>query len=137
MDAIETGSDRIVVFVHGPEACRCCPDCGALSNRVHSRYQRRLFDLPSHGRVVELRLQARRLRCVSANCSRRIFAEPLPVEVARRSGRRTSRLDRLVHNLGIASCAARRRPRLDLSMPSASTSGRGDGASATAPFCAT
>jgi hypothetical protein len=46
VDAIETGSDRMVVFVHGPEACRCCPDCGALSNRVHSRYQRRLLDLP-------------------------------------------------------------------------------------------
>jgi hypothetical protein len=52
--------------------------------------------------VVELRLQARRLRCLAANCSRRTFAEPLPVEVAWRSGQRTSRLDGPVHHLGIA-----------------------------------
>lgn len=102
VDAIETESDSIVVFVRGPEARRCCPACGGPSNRVHSRYQRRLLDLPSHGRVVELRLQARRLRCLAVNCQRRTFAEPLPVEVARRSGRRTSRFDGLVQQLGIA-----------------------------------
>lgn len=102
VDEIETKSDRIVVSVHGPEACCCCPACGEPSNRVHSRYQRRLLDLPSHGRAVELRLRARRLRCLAANCPRRTFAEPLPLELARRSGRRTSRLDGLVQHLGIA-----------------------------------
>lgn len=102
VDAIETGADRVVIFVHAPEAFHCCPACGEPSNRVHSRYQRRLLDLPSHGRVVELRLQVRRLRCLAVSCPRQTFAEPLPVEVARRSGRRTSRLDGLVQHLGIA-----------------------------------
>ena len=32
------------------------------SSRVHSRYTRRLLDLPSHGRMVELRVAARRFR---------------------------------------------------------------------------
>ena len=65
-------------------------------NRLHSRYERRLLDLPSHGRAVELLLQLRRLRCLAAGCPRQTFAEPLPLEVARRSGRRTARLDGLV-----------------------------------------
>ena len=68
VDAIETGADRVVIFVRAPEAFRCCPACGEPSNRVHSRYQRRLLDLPSHGRVVELRLQVRRLRCLAISC---------------------------------------------------------------------
>ena len=101
-DAIKTASDRVVIFVHAPEASRCCPVCGEPSNRMDSRYQRRLLHLPSHGRAVELLLQVRRLRCLAASCPRQTFAEPLPIEFARRSGRRTSRQDGLVQYLGIA-----------------------------------
>ena len=75
VDQIEVGPDRVVILVHAAEAMRCCPACGAPSNRVHSRYERRLLDLPSHGRIVELRLQVRRLRCLAASCPRRTFAE--------------------------------------------------------------
>jgi transposase len=102
VEAIETGPDRVVIFVPLPEACCCCPACGVPSNRVHSRYRRRRLDLPAHGRVGELRLQVRRLRCLPISCPRQTFAEPLPIAVARRSGRRTSRLDGLVQHLGIA-----------------------------------
>jgi transposase len=102
VDAIEPVADRVVILVHAPEAPRPCPACGEPTNRLHSRYERRLLDLPSHGRAVELLLQLRRLRCLAAGCSRQTFAEPLPTEVARRSGRRTARLDGLVGHLGVA-----------------------------------
>jgi transposase len=102
VDAIEPGTDRLVILAHAPEAPRPCPACGVPTNRLHSRYERRLLDLPSHGRVVELHLQLRRLRCMTAGCTRRTFAEPLPAEVARRSGRRTARLDGLIGHLGVA-----------------------------------
>ncbi|WP_080579354.1 transposase family protein [Sinorhizobium fredii] len=58
----------------------CCPCCGLRTCRVHSHYQRQLADLPWHGRVVEVRLQARRLRCVNPDCLGRIFTERLIVQ---------------------------------------------------------
>jgi hypothetical protein len=76
--------------------------CGEPTNWLLSRYERRLLDLPSHGHAVELLLQMRRLRCLAAGCARQPFAEPLPTEVARRSGRRTARLDGIVGHLGVA-----------------------------------
>lgn len=102
VDVIEPVADRIVILVHAVEAPRPCPACGESSNRLHSRYARRLLDLPSHGRAVELHLQLRRLRCLAAGCPRQTFVEPLLPEVARRSGRRTARLDGLVGHLGVA-----------------------------------
>ena len=62
----------------------------------------RLLDLPSHGRVVQMCIVVRRFRCVEPSCGRRIFAEPLGDAVAGRSARRTSRLETIVHHLGVA-----------------------------------
>jgi transposase len=75
---------------------------GRQSEQVHSRYERRLLDLPSHGRAVQMRVAARRFRCAEPSCPRRIFAEPLGDAVASRSARRTSRLEAIVHHLGVA-----------------------------------
>ncbi|WP_456664841.1 transposase family protein [Bradyrhizobium sp. LB13.1] len=49
-----------------------CPGCGASSGRIHSRYQRCLTDLPLAGRPVRLVVVARRFRCFTVMCSRRI-----------------------------------------------------------------
>ncbi len=40
-----------------------CPDCGVLTARMHSRYERKPSDLPLSGRAVRLRLTVRRFRC--------------------------------------------------------------------------
>ena len=60
------------------------------------------LDLPSHGRAVQMRVTVRRFRCAEPGCRRRIFAERLGDAVAGRSARRTSRLELIVHHLGIA-----------------------------------
>nr|WP_271567000.1 transposase family protein [Bradyrhizobium sp. CCBAU 11386] len=62
-------------------AVSLCPCCGGQTGRVHSHYERRLADLPWQGRVVEIRLQARRFRCANPQCPRRIFTERLPATV--------------------------------------------------------
>jgi transposase len=49
-----------------------------------------------------VRVAVRRFRCADTRCRRRIFAEPLGDAVAQRSARRTSRLEAIVHHLGIA-----------------------------------
>jgi transposase len=79
-----------------------CPDCGAISAHVHSRYQRRLADLPLAGRVVHMSLTARRFRCMTASCRRRIFTERFGDDILAPHARRTARLDVLVHHLALA-----------------------------------
>ena len=55
-----------------------CPRCRSDTPRVHSRYTRRLDDLPCLGRPVRLQLAVRRFVCPQPDCPRRIFAERLP-----------------------------------------------------------
>jgi transposase len=55
-----------------------CPLCGYDTPRVHSRYTRRLDDLPCLGRCVRLQVAVRRFACPRPDCPRRIFTERLP-----------------------------------------------------------
>ena len=102
IDTMVTETDRIAIAAHPSAPDAACPDCGTTSAQVHSRYERRLLDLPSHGRSVHLRVQVRRFRCGNRDCQRRIFGEPLPDGTAPRGARRTSRLEAIVHHLGVA-----------------------------------
>ena len=102
IDDVEIGADRVVITARCRAAASTCPDCGRQSRRVHSRYVRRLLDLPSHGRAVQLKVAIRRFRCAEPGCPRRIFAERLGDTVAGRSARRTFRLEAIVHHLGVA-----------------------------------
>lgn len=71
--AIET--DTVTVHVETSDCAAMCPDCGRESNRVHSRYSRRIVDLPSRGRQVVIQLSARRFRCPASDCRRQVFCE--------------------------------------------------------------
>ena len=66
-------ADKIVLVAQSKNNTSCCPRCGCASHRIHSRYVRRLSDLPRHGRVVEIRLHARRFRYGNHQCSQQIF----------------------------------------------------------------
>ena len=78
-----------------------CPQCGRPSRQVHSRYRRRLADLPAHGREVRILLTVRRFRCRTKHCRAEIFAERFPPEVTLPRARRTARLQGLVRYLGL------------------------------------
>jgi len=69
------GLVRISVSAGGPEGK--CARCGAVSSRVHSRYERRLDDAPAGGRRVMIRLLVRRFFCLSACCPARTLAEQI------------------------------------------------------------
>jgi transposase len=79
-----------------------CPGCGAVSARIHSRYRRRLTDLPIANRSVRIVILARRFHCDAVLCGRRIFAERFDKNVLAPWARRTARLDQIVHCLGLA-----------------------------------
>ena len=78
-----------------------CPRCGTSTKKVHSRYVRRLADLPWHGVPVVVRLQTRRFFCVGPGCQRKVFTEPLPGTVAR-YGRRSCRSGEALRCLTLA-----------------------------------
>ena len=98
--ALEGGEAVIVVRAVGRASV--CPECGASSYRVHSRYRRRLADLPIAGHLVRLVVMARRFYCAAVLCGRRIFAERFGTDLLAPWARRTSRLDHIVHHLGLA-----------------------------------
>ena len=72
-----------------------CPECTQVSSRVHSRYTRRLTDLPWSGRTVRLVVQVRRFLCPRRACPRKTFAEAIPA-IAERYARRTTQLTTLL-----------------------------------------
>jgi transposase len=94
-------SDRIVILTAPRAPTAVCPLCGLASGRIRSHYRRSLADLPWQGRRATVVLRARRFRCVSAACPRRIFTERLP-EVARPRARRTDRLGGIQRQIGLA-----------------------------------
>jgi len=94
-----TSSTRTGFSVH---TVGVCPSCGTVSRRVHSRYRRRVTDLPLSGRIVQLLVIARRFRCDAVLCGRQIFTERFAEGVLAPSARRTARLESIVHHLGLA-----------------------------------
>ena len=77
-----------------------CPRCGNDARRVHSRYTRRLADLPCFGIPVPLELTVRRFRCSNAECLRRIW--PSLPGFAAKHARTTNRLRRSHEAIGHA-----------------------------------
>jgi transposase len=78
-----------------------CPLCGYETHRVHSRYTRRLDDLPCLGRCMRLQFAVRRFVCPLLDCPRRIFAERLP-GFAAPWARTTDRLCRTQTDIGLS-----------------------------------
>ena len=55
-----------------------CPGCGNRSERVHSRYRRRVSDTALGGAETLICLPVRRFFCQNSGCGRRTFAEQVP-----------------------------------------------------------
>lgn len=97
-----TLADRVItILVQSQTMSASCPACARVSSRVHSRYRRRLADLPWSGRTVQLVIQVRRFFCKQPGCPCKTFAEALPT-LAERYARRTIRLKEVLEHLGLA-----------------------------------
>ncbi|WP_406689289.1 ISL3 family transposase [Saccharopolyspora sp. ID03-671] len=95
----EEGAVRFEAAACAPSAA--CPGCGISSDRVHSRYERRVADQCVSGREVVIRLRVRRFRCGNADCSQRIFVEQV-AGLTERYQRRTPSLTRLLADVALA-----------------------------------
>ena len=87
-------------------ACRhltaACPLCQQPSERIHSRYQRTIADVPCGGRRVLLQVQVRKFVCPTSTCPQQIFTERLP-ELVDPYARMTRRLQALVQAFGLVA----------------------------------
>ena len=90
LEDLQIESDLLTLVLGSTLTQVPCPVCGQPSSRIHSRYTRRLSDLPCQGRAVRLQVQVRRFFCDAPTCSRKTFAEQFPL-LAPAYARRTSR----------------------------------------------
>jgi transposase len=96
---VEKTAIRLQLTAIAPTAA--CPLCGLPSSAIHSRYQRRLTDVPWGARTVHVQLTARKFLCRKATCRRRIFTERLPDLIATYA-RKTHRLITALRAIGLA-----------------------------------
>jgi transposase len=102
VESVRRAAETIVVTARADASVATCPLCGAASRRIHSRYVRQVSDLPCSGRRIHLRVVTRRFVCNAPHCRRRIFAERFGDNVLAVRSRRTTRLECIVHHLGLA-----------------------------------
>ena len=58
-------ADEIIVVVETARTKAVCPNCQMVSTKLHSRYERRLADLPWAGIAVWLHLRTRKFFCLN------------------------------------------------------------------------
>ena len=92
----------VQVFSSSPNAY--CPLCGAQAWRIHSRYSRRVADLPCVGQQLTLLLTVRKFFCPNSACPRNIFAEQFP-DLVPAYARLTTRLREALVSLGASVVA--------------------------------
>jgi transposase len=71
-----------------------CPGRGVASRSRHSRYRRRLEDLPLQGASATIKLQLGRCRCRNRKCELKIFPKHAPA-VSVPHARQTVRLSEI------------------------------------------
>ena len=93
--------ETLTVVISSTEASATCIYCGTTTTHLHSRYQRRLSDVPVSGYSVKLLVEVRRFFCRNSSCTRKTFAEAF-LPLAKRFAQRTNRLQTALQHLGLA-----------------------------------
>lgn len=100
-DSVAWEVDRVVIAISSIRSSAACPRCSHSSEHIHSRYVRKLADLPWQGFQVQLHWRCRRFFCTNPQCIQRIFTERVP-ELAAPHARRTSRLTVILRAVAFA-----------------------------------
>ncbi|MEV5989348.1 transposase family protein [Streptomyces sp. NPDC052051] len=111
VDEVRANGSGIALMARSVTREAACPDCGAVSGRVHGGYRRRLADLAAAGREVVIGLLVPRFLCPAAECGRRTFVEQVD-GLTERFARRTPLLRRSLEKIALALAGrpARRAP---------------------------
>jgi transposase len=80
-NALSILADAIIINASVCQYGSICPVCHKSSNRIHSKYVRKLSDLPISGSQARIELTARKYFCDNALCTRKIFTERFDCEI--------------------------------------------------------
>lgn len=97
-NSVSVQEKTVLFHVSSTQNQAICPQCQQVSEKIHSRYQRILADLPLSGLAVRLICHVKKFFCSNKDCSQQIFVERL-TEVAEVFARRTKRLDKIICSL--------------------------------------
>ncbi len=98
---MDTETGHLTFSVTSTQITAQCPLCGSFTQRVHSRYERTLADLPCVHFSLTLLVTVSKFFCPNTECHRRIFTERLPA-VAAPWARKTARLVEHLQAIGLA-----------------------------------
>src|SRR5205823_12034353 len=90
----------LLVCIHQSTPCLISQQ---FSEWIHSRYGRRVADVPCGGRRVILALTVRKFVCHTLTCPQKLFTERLP-DLVQSYARMTKRLCEYLQTLGFATC---------------------------------
>ncbi|MFO7891968.1 MAG: ISL3 family transposase [bacterium] len=93
-------SEYLYIKVLACQLSSVCPVCNKTSFRTHSKYKRKLADLPVSGKQVRIELIARKYFCDNPVCSRIIFTERFSFEIIP-YGRRLCRSNELLGKISL------------------------------------
>jgi transposase len=108
--------DRLVVTCKRITQSARCPLCGRAAQRIHSRYQRTVADVPVQRTAVLLVWHVRKFYCDQPTCPRRIFTERLP-QVTAPQGRFTLALRASAGSVGAGTRRGAWRPQCQTAGP--------------------
>ena len=103
---VEINETQIIMEIESTRDVLECPYCGAASGKIHSKYQRRIQDLPVQGKQVMLVLNTRKIFCQNPECMHKTFSEKFDFVSSR--GKKTKRLEEriLITSIKLSSISA-------------------------------
>lgn len=93
-------NNSAIEIMSSKKSCRC-PICNTQSSKVHSHYNRFLFDLSIVDKSLSMYLTSRKFFCTNESCYRNIFTERFQLEACQISVCENGSYD---FTLGIVYC---------------------------------
>lgn len=100
VESVSVESCEIHIYLKSHNQTAVCPYCQKENSKVHSRYVRRILDLPILGKKCILHVELRKLFCNNRDCGHKTFSEQSGNELFRYR-RRTRRCELQVLRTGI------------------------------------
>jgi transposase len=104
VENIEYNEDSVLIILKPNNLGSKCTCCGHFTSKVHSKYERKVLDLPMLDKYTRLKIMARRFFCTNDNCKRKIFSEEFNNFLLRYK-RLTERLSNYIIKIGLNQSA--------------------------------
>lgn len=97
----EQTNQNLFMILEVNSSSATCPTCRKPSSRPHSRYCRRVNDLPYSDLTVQLQILVRKWFCDNSECESRVFTERL--SWLKPYQRRTERLEQALEKIALST----------------------------------